>query len=54
MQQQLQNQVGKLELKFSKVESAHRLLNAGIQQRKVSSARMRTTIELETNSYFAL
>lgn len=52
MQQQLQNQVSKLELKYSKVKSAHRLLEDGVKRRKLTCTNIRTTIEQEANQHF--
>lgn len=52
MQQQLQNQVSKLELKYSKVKSAHRLLEDGVKRRKLTCTDIRTTIEQEANQHF--
>lgn len=52
MQQQLHKQVSKLELKYCKVESAHRLLKDGVKRRKLTSAKIRTTIEQEANEHF--
>lgn len=52
MQHQLHNQVGKLELKFSKVEQAHNLLKEGVKTRRETSIRIRIKIEQETNTHF--
>ena len=52
MQQQLHNQVSKLELKYCKVASAHQLLKDGVKRRKLTSADIRTIIEQEANQHF--
>lgn len=53
MQQQLHNQVSKMELKYCKVASAHDLLKDGVKRRKLTSAKIRTAIELEANAHFS-
>ena len=52
LQHQLQNQVDKLELKFTKVEQAHRLLQDGILQREQTSNTIRKKTEQEINQHF--
>lgn len=52
MQHQLHNQVSKLELKFSKVESAHQLLSDGITRSRQSSKAMRIKTEETVNVLF--
>lgn len=52
MQHQLHNQVGKLELKFSKVAQAHGLLKEGVKRRRKTSLEIRILIEEETNAHF--
>ena len=52
MQHQLQNQVSKLELKFSKVDGAHQLLSHGITWRRQSSKAMRIKTEETVNVLF--
>ena len=53
MQQQLHNQVSKMELKYCKVASAQELLKEGVKRRKLTSTQIRTNIELEANAHFA-
>ena len=54
MQQRLSNQVAKLEVKFSKVQQAHDVLDEGVQKRQTSCARIRADTEQQTNILFNL
>ena len=49
---QLENQVAKLELKFTKVAQAHELLTDGVDRRKTTSKRIRNLTEQQISQLF--
>ncbi|KAL0037264.1 hypothetical protein WJX79_009148 [Trebouxia sp. C0005] len=49
---QLENQVAKLELKFTKVAQAHELLTDGVDRRKATSKRIRNLTEQQISQLF--